>query len=134
MSYLIGKFVLVDSGESYRTGEIVTTLDDHYFMVRFDNMMEKVPAKSTTLVCLHEMSATYGRIQVVAFFRYSCGPTRLHQLVGSADQARSRQARQAVEGDTLAGLIIHSQQTQRRNRSWIYHQKYSTPCAVNVRQ
>jgi hypothetical protein len=60
MSYLIGKFVLVDSGESYRTGEIVTTLDDHYFMVRFDNMMEKVPAKSTTLVCLHEMSATYG--------------------------------------------------------------------------
>jgi hypothetical protein len=29
-------------------------------MVRFDNMMEKVPAKSTTLVCLHEMSATYG--------------------------------------------------------------------------
>lgn len=60
MSYLIGKFVLVDFGESYRTGEIVTTLDDHYFMVRFDNMMEKVPAKSTTLVCLHEMSATYG--------------------------------------------------------------------------
>jgi hypothetical protein len=26
MSYLIGKFVLVDSGESYRTGEIVTTV------------------------------------------------------------------------------------------------------------
>jgi hypothetical protein len=58
MSYLIGKFVLVDTGESYRTGEIVTALDDHFFMVRFDNMAAKVPAKGTTLVCLHEMADT----------------------------------------------------------------------------
>lgn len=59
MSYLIGKFVLVDGGESYRTGEIVTTIDDHFFMVRFDDMSQKVPSKSTTMVCLHEMSSTY---------------------------------------------------------------------------
>jgi len=106
MSYLIGKFVLVDSGESYRTGEIVTTLDDHYFMVRFDNMMEKVPAKSTTLVCLHEMSATYGDEEFKSwhFFRYSCGPTRLRRVVRRPSRSRrSRQAGQTVneENGTL---------------------------------
>ncbi len=61
MSYLINKFVFVDeTGKSYRTGEIVAAIDDHFYMVRFDDMALKVPSKSTTLVCLHEMAGTYG--------------------------------------------------------------------------
>jgi hypothetical protein len=61
MNYLIEKFVFVDeTGESYRTGEIVASIDDHYYVVRFDDMSEKIPSKSTTLVCTHEMSSTHG--------------------------------------------------------------------------
>jgi hypothetical protein len=61
MNCLIGKFVLVDSGEAYRTGEIVASVDGHFYLVRFDNLTqktEKLPA-STTLMCLHEMSSAY---------------------------------------------------------------------------
>lgn len=60
MNALVNKFVLVDSGEAYRTGEIVASIDDHFYMVRFDNMSEGTPTKHTTLVCLHEMSSTFG--------------------------------------------------------------------------
>jgi hypothetical protein len=59
MNCLVGKFVFVDSGEAYRTGKITASVDDHYFLVQFDNMVDTNAGKGATLVCLHEMSAAY---------------------------------------------------------------------------
>jgi hypothetical protein len=59
-NYLIGKYFLADNGESYSTGEILATVDGHFCVVRFDDMSEKKPMSHTNLVCLHEMSLTFG--------------------------------------------------------------------------
>jgi hypothetical protein len=55
---LVGKFVIVDNGESYRTAKIVEDVGGGYFMVSFDNMQnpDSIPPRPMELNSLDQMA------------------------------------------------------------------------------
>ena len=75
MNALVNKFIFVNSGKAYRTGKITASVDDHYFLVQFDNLADKNAGKGATLVCLHEMAAACdegrSRNKVVVVLRHA---------------------------------------------------------------
>ena len=63
-------FVLVDNGESYRTGKILETViyEGGYFLVQFDNMSDKTKKLPAEMVHISEMLSMNGEFKAWSFF------------------------------------------------------------------
>ena len=59
MPDLVGSFFLVDAGEHYRTGEILTEISREHYLVRFDGSTPGEPLSPMELVSVSEMAASH---------------------------------------------------------------------------
>ena len=56
MPDLVGSFFLADTGEHYRTGEILTEISREHYLVRFDSIIPGEPVSPMELVSASEMT------------------------------------------------------------------------------
>jgi hypothetical protein len=51
------EYVIVDNGDSYRTGKIIDKLGDEHFIIQFDDMSGTTDATPAEMVCIAEMAS-----------------------------------------------------------------------------